>query len=44
MDKEKRPAGSDLEYIKESSIGSIKIMQKILNQIVDDHDKDKRNK
>jgi hypothetical protein len=42
--KKKRPAGSDLEYIKESSIGSIKIMQKILNQIIDDHDKDKRNK
>ena len=42
--KKKRPAGSDLKYIKESSIGSIKIMQKILNQIIDDHDKDKRNK
>jgi hypothetical protein len=42
--KKKRPPESDLEYIRESSIGSIKIMQKILNQIIDDHDKGSKSK
>ena len=44
--KKKRPPISDTSYIKESSIGSIKIMQKIINQIIEDHknETDEKNK
>ena len=44
--KKKKPPITDTSYIKESSIGSIKIMQKILNQIIEDHNNisDEKNK
>ena len=44
--KKKKPPISDTSYIKESSIGSIKIMQKIINQIIEDHknETDEKNK
>jgi|TARA_B100000131_G_scaffold316943_2_gene357957 hypothetical protein len=38
--KKKRPPVDDSSYIKEGSIGSIKIMQKIINQIIEDHKND----
>ena len=40
--KKKRPQVDDISYIKESSLGSIKIMQKIINQILEDHNNDSK--
>ena len=40
--RKKRPQVDDISYIKESSLGSIKIMQKIINQILEDHNNDSK--